>query len=112
MDKNGNPYNNQAFANYCFMTYVSNGKVMTSPAGGPYFFVVPPTAVGMDSKGQKETEISASPKGRTRMLPPPSARDGNLNGFWNTQPNPLNLETLGVAMLELPTTTERATIAV
>jgi hypothetical protein len=78
VDKTGTPFNNAPFSTYCFMTYISAGKVITSPAGGPYFVVVPPTGVGMNESDKKND--------KTRMLPPPTD-DTHLKGFWEARPS-------------------------
>jgi hypothetical protein len=87
VDNAGKPYNNESFSTYCFMTYVSGGKVITSPAGGPYFVVLPPTATGVKAKQSKDAQVSAETGPKTRMLPPPRIQDAKLNGFWDVQPS-------------------------
>ncbi len=74
VDKTGKPFNNAPFSTYCFMTYIAAGKVITSPAGGPYFIVVPPTGVGMNEKAND----------KVRSLPAPT-EDSNLKGFWESR---------------------------
>jgi hypothetical protein len=89
VDKNGAPYQNKVFSTYCVMTYISAGKVMTSPAGGPYIVVVPPTGVGMNGTEPKQLQASDKSKTGNRMLPPPTVPGSNLNGFWDVQPMPI-----------------------
>jgi hypothetical protein len=86
VNKNGQPYNNSVFSTYCFMTYLSGGKIITSPAGGPYIMVEPPGAVGMDSKRAKDAQASSKEK-KDLSFPNPSSRDANLNGFWEIRPS-------------------------
>jgi hypothetical protein len=82
----GQPYNNAPFSTYCFMTYVSAGKVITSPAGGPYFVVTPPTATSHNAKQLKDAQVSSEIRPTTRILPLPKTQDANLDGFFDAQP--------------------------
>jgi hypothetical protein len=84
VNKNGQPYNNAPFSTYCFMAYTSAGKVVTSPAGGPYFAIEPPTSTGQNAKDAKNNQVSG--ENRFKMLPLPATQETNLNGFWDVRP--------------------------
>jgi hypothetical protein len=108
VSNNGVPYNNEPFSTYCFMTYISAGKVLTSPAGGPYFAVLPPVAIGENKA--KDSLVSAKTKAKTRRLPPPTIQNTNLNGFWDIRPSPLHLQAMNRATQACPTTVELAPV--
>ena len=110
VDKTGTPYNNGVYSTYCFMTYIAGGKVQTSPAGGPYFTVVPPGTTGMQKNSERNQQLSATIKARTGLLPAPSAQESNLNGFWDVRPSAFPVEESGSEKLAGPTIASRLAI--